>query len=131
MRGTVVGFNSRCPTRQELDESRKYFMSDPDQWDPNNVTFVSRHVASVQRGPVFTSVLPPITNLIDAPYSAFVSALKKDDKRPFQHMTQDEAALTFKKFGGNIESQDRHHGITPELLARKWRCGVSTAKNTL
>ena len=107
-------------------------MSDPDEWDPNNVTFTSRHVGSVHRGTVFTSVLPPITNLIDAPFSAFVSALKKDNNKvPFKYMIQDKSALTFKKFEGNIESQDRHHGISPELLPRKWGCGVSTAKKSL
>ena len=117
MRGTVAGLDSRCPTRQELDESRKYYMSDPDEWDPNNVTYTSRYVNSVNRGPVFTPVLPPITNLIDAPYSAHVSALKKTKKTkrkaPFEYMTQDESALTFQKFGGNIETQDHHHGVSP------------------
>ena len=132
MRRAVAGFDSRCPTRQELDESRKYFMSDPNEWDPNNVIFTSRYVGSVHQGPVFTSVLLPITNLIDAPFSEFVSALKNDDNKvQFKYMTQDESVLAFKKFGGSIESQDRHHGISLELLARKWGYGVSTANQTL
>ena len=81
MGGTVVGINSRYPTRQELDESSKYFMSDPDEWYPNNVTITTRHVNSVQHGPTFTSVLTPITNLVDAPFSYFVSALTKQFKK--------------------------------------------------
>lgn len=66
------------------------------------------------------SVLPPITSLMNAPFTSFVSTVNKaPNKAPFEKLTQDECALTLKQFGGSMETQDRHHSVTPELLARK------------
>ena len=95
MSGTTAGFESRCPTSQELDECKKFYMSDPDQWDPCNVKFFERHVSSVERG---LPVLPPITNLIDESFSTFsnsvISAIKRGrdphKKDPYKHLNHDE-----------------------------------------
>ena len=78
MSGTTSGFESRCPTSQELGECKKFYMSDPDQWDPSDVNFFERHVSSMERG---LPVLPQITNLIDETFSTFnnttISAIKR------------------------------------------------------
>ena len=34
MKGTTAVCKTRRPTKGEMDECRKYFMSDPDHWDP-------------------------------------------------------------------------------------------------
>ena len=120
MRGTVAGLDSHCPTRQELDECRKFYMSDPNKWDPDTVTFSAQRVCSVQEGQTIISFLPSITSLIDAPFALFVLVVSKAvSKAPFEQLTQDECALTLKQFGGSMETQDRHHSVTPELLAQK------------
>ena len=39
MQGTTATINTRSPTRKELDECRKLFMSDPDFWDPTVIIY--------------------------------------------------------------------------------------------
>ena len=34
-------------------------------------------------------------------------------------------------WGRDITTQERHHEVTPELLARKWGCGLLTVRQTL
>ena len=64
MQGTTATILTRCPTRKELDECRKFFMSDPDLWDPSNVTFCdARSIDSVHISPPPIMVLPAITNI--------------------------------------------------------------------
>ena len=108
MQGSTAMMLTRRPTAQELDECRKYYMSDPDLWDPDNVTYHQQPcISSVQR------------------------------KRKFAHLqnhqTEGYGIATINDFGGkeSVITRDRHHAITPELLSKKWNCGIGTAKNTL
>ena len=69
-------------------------MYDPDELDPKNVTFTTRQIGSVERGPVTMSVLSLIKIFIDAPFSSFVSVITKV---PYKKITQDECEFTMKK----------------------------------
>ena len=39
MEGSTAMLYTRCPTREEIDTCRKFYLSDPEKWDPMNVTF--------------------------------------------------------------------------------------------
>ena len=117
MRGTTAMINTRCPTDLELHECRKFYLSDPDKWDPENVEFQTlRHVNTIDtKGHSPVTVLPPYTDL-------------SSSHLQFRQVN----SLTLSKFGGkNVITKDRHHEVTLELLSRKWACGLGTATNTL
>ena len=47
-------------------------------------------------------------------------------------MQKKAADAPLSTFGGkNVLTKDRHHQITPELISRKWGCGLLIARNTL
>ena len=46
MEGSTALLYSRCPTREELDVCRKFYLSDPENWDPMNATFPQENVSS-------------------------------------------------------------------------------------
>ena len=93
-------------------------MSNLTEWNPYDATFYQRHTYSVERG---FPVLPTIRNLMDAYFLSFcksvISAVTRDH---YKHLTKDECSLNLKEFGGkDVETQDRHHEVILELLARK------------
>ena len=49
MEGTTALMYTRTPTRLELDECKKYYLSDPDQWDPIRTTFPEMNVSMLRR----------------------------------------------------------------------------------
>ena len=129
---------TRTPTRLELDECKKYYLSDPDQWDPIRTTFPEMNVSMLRRDTADKqvrqsipqenrSVLPSIFILSSLGHPSFedngpirlINNVMVGDKRNRDELTN------------HVITTDRHHEITPELLARKWGCGLKTATNTL
>ena len=130
MNGTTTTMDTRCPTNRELDECRKYYMSDPDFWDPSNVSFLThRGVSTITSHEKAVSVLPPITSFATPGITRrLIAGLNSNSGKQTRYCPN----VNFSKFGGkNILTSDRHHEITPELIAQKWGCGISTARNTL
>jgi hypothetical protein len=127
MRGTTAIIETRCPTRQELDECQKYYLSDPEYWDPDNVQFTpDKRIESVTSSSA--SITPPFTDL----------SVQQECQRAIcnlslpRNTTNYPPHATLNDFGGkNILISDRHHEITPEMLSRKWGCGLKTARATL
>lgn len=132
MDGSTALLYTRCPTRQELDECRKFYLSDPDFWDPTNVTYSDmRRVDSVSSSYLDThiTVLPPISDMSTKTAQARLISSAQIPTFQTRQLTS-ESPLS--KFGGkNVITTDRHHEVTPELLATKWGCGLKTAGNTL
>ena len=131
MNGSIAVMNTRRPTRQELDECRKFYFSDPDFWDPSNVTYRDvRQVDVVSSTPPVITAIPPFTDLTSTGLrTRLISSIAVD--RPVSQTSQ-MAPLPLSKFGGkNVITSNRHHAVTPELLAKKWGCGLQTARNTL
>ncbi len=126
MNGTTTTMFTRCPTSRELDECRKFYMSDPDRWDPNNVSFLpQREIDTVRTQPTIPTVLPSFTTL-DRPGTTRRLIAK------LQTQTRYSPHVKLSQFGGkNVITADRHHEITPDLIAQKWGCGINTARRTL
>ena len=117
MNGTVAMMETRPPTELELHECREYYLLDPDKWDPHNVQFPKlKHVNTVQvHNSQRITVIPPISPQLVA-----------------QPQLRQVQSLSLSKFGGeNVLTTDRHHEITPELISKKWACGLGAAVNTL
>ncbi len=129
MNGTTATINTRTPTRLELEECRKFYLSDPNLWDPDNVTFRDVRAIDSVSTEARISILPPI---IDMNSSSINNRLISSIMMTPSSKTSHSETLNLSKFGGkNILTKDRHHEVTPELLSKKWGCGLLTAKNTL
>ena len=132
MAGTIAAMSTRCPTRQELDECRKFYLSDPDFWDPDNVQFHTlRHIDAVHRSVDAVATLPPITDL-SSKHDCHRAISSLSQSASNKTLTKYPQAATLNDFGGkNILTSDRHHEVTPEMLSRKWGCGLHTARDTI
>ncbi len=72
------------------------------------------------------TVTPPITDMTDRlTHQRMISSV--NIKAP----THDDTAQLSAFGGKNVITSDRHHGVSPDLLAKKWGCGLTTAQNTL
>ena len=131
MKGTTATMETRCPSRQELDECRKFYLSDPDYWDPEDVTFITGREIDTVSTSTSASIMPPYTDLSDkGECRRAISSLSIPTK--YKRSSNYPLDISLNDFGGkNILTSDRHHEITPEILSRKWGCGISTARNTL
>ena len=134
MEGTNTLMYTRCPTREEMDECRKIFMSDPDHWDPTNVHFPPKRTATISslRGNDTHSINDDIQSDFDIAMYSISDALCASEltKRVINQVTINQTPVT-DAFGKSIYTSDHHHAVTPELISRKWGCGLKTARKTL
>ena len=139
MSGSTACFETRCPTPEEMDTCQKIFMSDPEYWDPINVNFnistvsenqnhhnnISEYdiaMSSISDGFRQRSFFSNLINSVNVTIPRRTADVKKivpaDKPTPDEH-------------GASLFTSNRHHTISPEMLARKWGCGLNTARNTL
>jgi hypothetical protein len=115
MDGSIALTSTRCPTHEELDTCRHIHLSDESNWDPSHVTYGIHAMKEEQRS----------TNRIaqDLQSQVFISDVPSGAPPPVpsEPPTFRISALT----------QERHHTLTAEGLAKKWNIGLRTARNTI
>ena len=138
MSGTTVLFTSRVPTQWEMENCRIVKLTLDVRWNPSQVTFASvtplanetlemvthRTVCALDNVPRFDdddctccsdlSVYEPTHMLRRMVSSVHVATSHRDD-------------YTIAYIG----AKDRHSRVTPETVAKKFRCGLETAQRTL
>ena len=137
MRGTTCGFDSRCPTNEELHDDLRWFcLSDEHYWDPTEVSFPSFGNTSSVVGAIHTDMrfiksvdhnTPGLIHECDR-LMASVSTELIPDTLAHDLIT---SVNVDSSFIGATYSGKRHHGTDPILMARKWGIGLDTAKKTL
>ena len=148
MDGTICGFVTRYPTNKELEECTHIELSDPHHWDPSTNLF---QVSSMRAGYSNDSHLST-RNICQVQYQTPSSApvtIFEDDAEIHKFdraianvslgLNQDTLAeriianINVKRTrdGYSTITKDRHHGISPELIARKWGIGIDKARKTL
>ena len=148
MEGTVVYFESRVPTDDELMECRHITLTSDEEWDPATVsissaTRLSREEEELRRiHSVSTGDRDELSSFEEEPLSEISSVY---DERSFcQRMisainvafharSREEDELNEKRRHNVsfVGSKHRHSRITAEEVARKFGCGLETAKKTL
>ena len=146
MQGTTCGFLSRYPTDDDLQNCRHISMSDEENWDPSTVHFnvslmqaeiqdnISSRLIHLVQSTVPTA--PPVTRVADD------SAIHEYDINLASVSTSLVPDSLIKNIICNVKTRqtrngfatitnDRHHGVSPELLAQKWGIGIEKAKMTL
>jgi hypothetical protein len=142
MSGTNIYFDTRVPSNWELDNCRIIVMTDESAWDPTTVS-----IATVTSEPIIKpschdtprTIIPAnelrhISDTYDdtALLQAMVSSVNIATYRRCVTPSCDEddvdtpaAQVSF------VGARNRHSQVTPEEVARKFKCGLDTAKQTL
>jgi hypothetical protein len=140
MKGTNIFFETRVPTTWEMDNCRMIVMTDDAMWEPDNVSIAqilsdrdsycdelysisdvfsdirltSKMVSAVQ---VHTIKREPLTNS---------SLLEKQTVTDHENQTSN----TINNISYLI-AKNQHSHITAEEVAKRFRCGLETARRTL
>ena len=140
MDGTTVYFETRVPTQYELENCKTIPLTDDTVWEPSSVSIANAAVMSLDLPFIEMSerrkisamsvrnndhVLPPAESPNDLmPYddAAFLNRMISNVRVATSYR---EASISF------IGSKDRHSRVNAETVARRFRCGIETAQNTL
>ena len=142
MEGTTIYFKTRVPTDKELDECRHVTMTSDEVWDP-----VTVNIAALRRRSREEEEKSQLCSLGSEPHSeqstlergilGSVSEVYDDvefTKRMIANVNivthvrhEDDSVMTI----GAIGARNRHSVVTAEEVARKFKCGLDTAKQTL
>jgi hypothetical protein len=147
MEGTTVYFKTHVPLQWEMENSKIFVMTDDDTWDPATV-----RIARVGSGPICEAEaqarvrLRSLTRSNVGPASKLegqilsnVSNVYNDDAfiqrivgaiNVATHVTTKDQVRNVNQISF-IGTKDRHSQVTAEEVARKFRCGIEIAKQTL
>jgi hypothetical protein len=117
MKGTIIYFETRVPYKWEMQNCRIITMTDNTVWDPSSVT-----ISSVTPVGVTNTVHDRVT---DSPIGGLSDAY--DESSMLQQLIGSVNVLNVSYLG----AKHRHSQITAEEVAKKFCCGIETAKQTL
>ena len=137
MDGTTVYFETRVPTAWELENCRNVQVTDSAVWNPSTVTIAG--VSSNSDLPLMEMTTRRTLFALNVTKKV-ISAESQNDLTPY-----DDATLLNRMIGkvnvatahradvsvSFVGSKDRHSQVNAETVARKFRCGLETAKRTL
>jgi hypothetical protein len=119
MKGTIVSFESRVPTKWELQNCRMITVTSDKPWDPTSVT-ISAVTPARQSNLTIQRTDNPLCGISDA----------YDESIMLQHMIS-AVKISRTSNVSYLGTKNRHSQITAEEVARKFRCGLETARQTL
>ncbi len=140
MSGTTVFFRSRVPTQWEMENCRIVELTVDAPWNPSDVTIACIGISHVAGTTLEETTYQSICAIDQVPKLPDGACDCPSDLSVFDpsHMVRrmvssvhiatahrDEASIAF------IGAKDRHSRVTPETVARKFRCGLETAQRTL
>ena len=138
MSGTTVFFKSRVPTPWEIENCRTIELTIDSPWNPSEVTIASMGMApndtleeATYRTICALENVPPTMN---AECTCRSNLATFDPTHMLRRMVssvhiatahREDSAVAF------VGAKDRHSRVTPEMVAKKFRCGLETAQRTL
>ena len=140
MAGSTCGFITRYPTDDELATCRQITLSDEDEWNPSKTHFQVSLMEAEKYNTNLSTRLVYATNgrnqiQDDIAIHEFDRALTDISLGLSQDLIAERIISNVKtrqqRFGFATITNERHHGVDPELLAQKWGIGLEKAKATL
>ena len=113
VQGTTVFFESRAPDRHEIETLPSVTITRQELWDPHHVNITSPQSSPYQEAYGDTDAKIGLVSSLLAPSGI----VRKLTAVPVPRVRQ--------------VATDRHSEVTPELLSRKWKIGLDTARATL
>ena len=140
MDGTTVYFDTRAPTAWEMENCKTVEVTDSTLWNPGSVTIASLNSDDSIENITYRKIC--------AMQGKMCECNESDDGDDLPLSAYDESAFIKRMIGAvNIASahrdqpqqrniafvgaKDRHSQVSAETIARKFRCGLETAKKTL
>jgi hypothetical protein len=130
--GTNVGFKTRTPTQDELDDCQHIHLSSQHEWDPSNMV-VPRYnlsavdTAGVQAGEDDDEAGEEIYN----PVTFCQRLISSCQVHRIPEKRQVQEVLTDVKRPPSFTTEDRRADVSPQDLADRWMIGKEQAKLTL
>ncbi len=139
MSGTTVLFTSRVPTQWEMENSRIVELTLDVPWNPSQVTIASVTPLANETLEVATHrtvfALDNVPRFDDVDCTCYYSDLSVyEPTRMLQRMVSSVQVATAHRNDYTIAyvgAKHRHSRITPETVAKKFRCGLETAQRTV
>jgi hypothetical protein len=120
MSGTNIYFQSRVPSQWELENCRTFVMTHDSTWEPTTVTIATVTPTNAQAiDDRVSTELSSVSDVYDDPtfLTRVIGAVNIHDIR-----TRNTAY---------IGVRDRHSHVSVEEVARKFKCGIEAARQTL
>ena len=157
MKGTVISFDSRVPTDQELQDCRHVTMTSDERWNPATVSLAAMRRLWSREEDIYWQISSFTVRADDRVSDSFEHHLLTDisdvydDRRLAErmisainiatHIRQDDVDrrddadwqedVRSVRMTAALTARDRHSRVTVEEVARKFKCGLETAKKTL
>jgi hypothetical protein len=138
MKGTNIFFETRVPTMWEMDNCRMIVMTDDAVWEPDNVSIAQilsdRDSYSDELSSI-SDVFSDIQLTSRMVYAVQIHTIKREsltnsllEKRTSHH--ENRISDTTNNISYLI-AKNRHSHVTAEEVAKRFRCGLETARRTL
>ena len=157
MYGSTCYFDSRVPSKYELDHYPRIVMTNDELWDPASLRLThtsteeeeyNRMVSSVHINRETTNCNPNEpqldfdSNESDIVLASVTSSLTLESMLPrilssirvatyLPSNSQEEQNRKIGAIGSAVGTKSRHSQVSAEELSRKWRVGINTARQTL
>jgi hypothetical protein len=138
IKGTTIFFKSRTPTRWEMANCRTVELTVDSPWNPAEVSIAVVALSSSSAPSLEISEYRKICAL-DGISNHDTTEAEESDLSVFDQTTMVtrmikavNVATACRDPGivGYVGAKDRHSRVTPETVARMFRCGLETAQNT-
>ena len=140
MDGTTVYFETRAPTAWELENCRTVEVTDSTVWDPGHVMIANVKSEETVEAITYRSICALKGKLCQCENYEI-----EEDHQPLSAFNEStfikrmigavNVATAHRELVGKIVAfvgaKDRHSQVDAETVARKFRCGIETAKKTL
>ena len=135
--GTTVSFKSRVPTRWEMQNCQIIEVTADEPWNPSEVaiaTLTARHDETLEEAILSNIRAVEAVRQPDNPCTCRPDLCVHDPTWMIWSMVSAVHVATAhrdKVSVAYVGAKDRHSRVTPETVARKFRCGLETAQRTL
>ena len=140
MQGTTVFFDTRVPTAWEYDNCRIVEMTTDAPWNPGEVTISNVNTANLNmeqltyRSVCALESIPRCDDRCEGQCSCGTDLSVFETGSLVRRMVSSVHVTTAHRNDTQVAfvgAKDRHSQVSPETVARKFRCGLETARRTL
>ena len=131
LQGTNIGFTTRTPTQQELDECLHLHLTSQHSWDPGNMVVPRYELNALATSDISDSYDDQQGEELYNPVHFSRRLVASCRVRAIPKVRQVQEVLTDVPNPPTFVTEDRRADVTPQALADRWMIGLEQAKLTL
>jgi hypothetical protein len=130
--GTNVGFTTRTPSQDELDECKHLHLTSQQDWDPNEMVVPRYDINALEKSDVHSDIYDDEAgDEIYNPVSFTRRLIASCRVRTIPQKRTVQEILTDVKSPPNFTTENRRADVSPQALADRWLIGLAQATLTL